>query len=176
MRWILILSFIIGISGCKPKETAALSIGKVPISAEEFDQAFIRSNFALDPKEGRKKFLEFFISAKLILIEAERMGLDKDPHFLQNVQHYWEQALLKQVVNVKSKELIPLESADEKAIKAYYDRHKQSFSGKELNDVREQIKWILLQAAQNKAIEDWIAQLRAKIEVKIDYKALRVLQ
>lgn len=176
MRWFLICVFIIGISGCKPKETVALSIGKVPVTSEEFEEAFIRSNFALDNKEGRKKFLEFFISAKLVLIEAERMGLDKDPRFLQNVQHYWEQALLKQAVDIKSKESVPAEFSDERSLRAYYEQHKENFSGKDFNEVRGQIKWILLRAEQSKAIDDWIALLRKKTDVKVDYKALRISQ
>ena len=42
----------------------------------------------------------------MVLQEAVSEGLDKDPQFLKEVEHFWQQALAKLVMEKKTKEAL----------------------------------------------------------------------
>lgn len=173
-KLIALALLVLLVSGCVwfgEKEKTAVKIGKVKISPEEFQLAFELSNFA---KEGKKReFLEIFISRKLILLEAEKLGLDKDREFLRDVQDFWEQSLLKLVLAKKIKELAMDVGVSEKEVKSYYEGNKEAkFADKEFEQVYEQIKWMLLRDKQQDAIGNWVDSLKNDAEVVIDYKLL----
>jgi hypothetical protein len=164
------------VSSCgwlKKEEKPAVSIGKVRISAGEFQRAFEASGFARDG--GKKGFLETFISRKLILLEAERLGLDKDPEFLRGVQDFWEQSLLKLALSKKIKELVSAVDISEEEVQSYYRKNKeQEFADKEFEQAHDRIKWQLLRDKQETAIEDWADSLRKDARIIIDYKLLGI--
>ena len=61
--------------GCAKKERAAIKIGDIDVTAEEFQSAFKSTMPEAEGDAQRKGFLDTFISRKLILREAERLGL-----------------------------------------------------------------------------------------------------
>ena len=171
---VLVLAALL-ISGCtwfKEKEKPAIKIGRVKISPEEFQMEFELSNFA---KSGKKKeFLDLFISRKLILLEAEKLGLDKDREFLRDVQDFWEQSLLKITLGRKMKELISGINISEGEVKSYYEENKDDFADKEFEQAYAQIKWMLLRDKQKDEVQNWVDSLKKDTEVSIDYKLLGV--
>ena len=165
------------LTGCGEvkKEKAAIKIGDIEITAKEFDDAFKSSQFASQGDARRREFLDTFIARKLILKEAERLGLDKDPEFLQRIQLFWEQALLKLALAQKIKELSITVDVDDSEIKNFYERRKdKDYPDKELSEVYDQIKWLLFRAKQTQIIQDWSSDLRNKAKIKIDYKLLGI--
>ncbi len=163
--------------GCSKgiEQDTVITIDDVKITASQFEQAFQRSRFAAMGEKGRKAFLDNYVSRKLILKEAERLGLDKDPQFLNDIQLFWEKALLKLVLLKKSHEFVKHTNIPDAAIAAYYQQHKDAqFTGKDLSEVREQIKWTLLQEKQNQAMGAWAADLKKEADIDIDYKRLGV--
>ena len=78
----LIILLLIGF-GCTKQSKTVIKIDNISISSEEFEAAFEASRFASMGDEGKKAFLDSYISSKLILKEAESLGLDKDPQFLR---------------------------------------------------------------------------------------------
>ena len=96
---VIVLFMVIG--GCAKKEQSPIQIVLIQISSEEFEKDFLSSRFAQGGDKGRKDFLDNFISRKTMLLEAEKMGLDKDPEFLQDIQMFWEQNLLKLILDKK---------------------------------------------------------------------------
>ena len=177
MKKLILLGLaVLLVSSCgwfKKEEKPAVTIGKIRISAEDFQREFESSRLA---KEGRRKdFLDTFISRKLILLEAERLGLDKDPEFLRDVQDFWEQSLLKLVLSKRIKELVAGVDIDEKEVRSYYRRNKSAkFADKEFEQVYDQIKWVLLRDKQEETIQNWADSLRKDTEVTIDYKLLGI--
>ena len=175
--FIMICFFLFAIGGCAKKECPAIKIGNIGISAEEFEDNFRASRFINEKEAGREKFLEQLISRKLMLEEAEKLGLDKDPRFLENIQLFWEQSLLKLVLSRKIKELSITIEVNDSQIKDYYAKHKEKdYLDKELPAVYDQIKWILFKEKESKAIQDWVVQLKNKVKVEINYGLLGVKQ
>lgn len=172
---IVVLFFLFTIYGCAPKEKTVVKIGDIELTQREFEAAFKNSPNGIDPSEkSRKQFLQALISRKLILKEAEKMGLDKDPQFLDGVQLFWEQSLLKLVLNEKIMELSARIKISEPEVKAYYEQHKTEFTGKSEADAAKQIALELFKEKQKKALEDWANSLRKNTKIKVDYKLLGI--
>lgn len=172
---ILCALFLSANAGCAKREEAAIKIGGIEITAGEFEAALEMSQFAGKGEAGRREFLDHLISRKLILREAERMGLDKDAEFLQSIQLFWEQSLLKLALAHKIKELTARVNVDDREIADYFHKRKEDeFVGKELSAAYEGIKLLLFRQKQAAALEDWITGLRNKAGVEIDYPLLGI--
>jgi len=158
---------------CAQKEEPAISIGQIKITKSEFEKDFAKFNLSKpDTKEARREFLDNLINRKLILREAENRGLDKDASFLEDVQDFWEQALLKRAVDKKAKELFLNIKIDDNEINDFYNTNKDKFQGKTLEDVYPEIRLVLFKQKQQKAVEDWMSSLKTQANVKINYKEL----
>ena len=172
---IIVLSFLFTIYGCAPKDKTAVKIGSIEITQKEFETAFKKSSNSINPaKESRKQFLQALISRKLILKEAEKMGLDKDQEFLDSVQIFWEQSLLRLMLNEKIKELSAPIMVTEPEVRAYYEQHKAEFTGKNEADAIKQIALELFKEKQKKALDEWVGSLRKNTKIKVDYKLLGI--
>ncbi|MFA5101210.1 MAG: hypothetical protein WC547_10035 [Candidatus Omnitrophota bacterium] len=162
-------------AGCAPKEKPALTIGSIKISALEFDAAYRDGKMQTGRELSRKEFLELYINRKLFLKEAEILGLDKDPLFLQSLQLFWEQSLMKSIIARKINESTLVIRVADREILDYYERHKDTdFAGKTLDDVKTQIKLLLFQVKQRLELQNWMRNLRSRTAVNIDYDQLQI--
>ena len=101
------------------------------------------------------------------------MGLDKDPGFLQDIQSFWEQSLLKRVLKVKKSELTSVLNVKESEIVAFYNKHVDvAYKDRLLSDVRDQIYQILKKEKQQSMIKKWIDSLDGAARIEVDYKKL----
>ena len=55
----------------------------------------------IDTAESRQNFLSALIDRKLLLQYAQKEGFDKETSFLQTIERFWEQSLLKIVLDKK---------------------------------------------------------------------------
>lgn len=174
------LSFLIiillGIS-CAPKEEAVISIGQIKITKAEFERDFAKFNLSKpDTNQARQEFLDNLINRKLILREAENRGLDKEESFLEDVQDFWEQALLKRAVDKKAKELFLTIKIGDDEIRDFYNANKDKFSGKTLEDVYPEIRLVIFKEKQKKSVGDWMSALKKQANIKINYKVLGIIE
>ena len=123
----------------------------------------------------KKDFLELYISRKLMLEEAEKAGLDKAPEFLQQIQLFWEQSLLRIMLAKKINELSLELKVTDQEVKDYYGKQKQAlYQDRPLSEVGEQIRLSLLRLKQTRALEKWSASLKDKSKITVDYKLLGI--
>ena len=168
---ILILSGWIWVKKDKP----VITIGSIKVTKKEFERAFATSQFTHEAAGAKAVFLDIFISRKLILREAERLGLDKDPAFLEDVQLFWEQALLKRTLARKVNELSAGIMVTDKEVRNFYVAYKEDrFPNKELSEVYGEIKMLLFKDKQVEAVERWSESLKDKARITIDYQALGI--
>ncbi len=167
---ILIFCLFLGGWFWSKQEKPVIQIDKIKINSEEFEEAFRASGL-----KDKRRFLEQFISRKLILKEAIREGMDKDPAFLEEIQHFWEQALLKRMLSQKMTQLSTSVRIDDERIRQYYQKYKDTyFKDKSLSEVYDNIKRLLLQEEQRRALQDWVNSLKERSVIKIDYKSLGI--
>jgi hypothetical protein len=173
INFILLIAIVLaGCSHAKP-EPAVIKIGSIKITQTEFEQAYkVLTGKPGDPA-SKKEFLDTFISRKLILREAERLGLDRDPAFLSDIQLFWEQSLLKLVLDRKIKELATAVSVNDDEVIALYNAHRDAeFKGKDIAAVYDEIKYSLLKEKQRQAIQEWVNSLRGGTRITTDDKKL----
>jgi len=95
------LSAIIGYElksrNASPKE-AALIINKKVITAEEFNELY-----ALQPSRSREKndFINSLITRELLIQESQKEGIDREESFRRSIQNFYEQSLIKLLIDRK---------------------------------------------------------------------------
>lgn len=172
-RLLLFAVIILFGMSCAPKEETAISIDGIKITKAEFEKDFQKFNLSKpDTKEARKEFVDNIVNRKLILKEAEDTNLDKDPAFLDDVQDFWEQSLLKLAVDKKAKQLFMNIKINDKDIDDFYNANKDKFANKPLSDVYGEIRLILFKKKQQDAVNSWLDSLKKKANVKVNYKLL----
>jgi hypothetical protein len=120
---VLLAVILTALAGCA-KENPAKEV-LATIGDYSLYEADLVSEAELYPPAYRKtvtkeEMLNDLIRKKLMLMEAQRRGLDKKPEFLKMVQRFWEQSLLRSLMDEKSKEtLSSLKGTDE-------EKHKEA--------------------------------------------------
>ncbi|HNQ50163.1 MAG TPA: hypothetical protein PK107_06420 [Candidatus Omnitrophota bacterium] len=161
--------------GCGQSPKPALTIGSIRISAEEFEAAYQDGRFQTGREISREEFLDLYVNRKLFLKEAEELGLDKDPVFLQGLQLYWEQALMKSIIARKINESTLVIRVSDNEIADYFERHKDTdFAGKSLSEVSAQIKILLFQVKQKIELQNWMGNLRRNARIHYDHDQLGI--
>lgn len=152
----------------------AVRINNYEMTVDDFrDQASrIASNKYLsgDPDRVKEQLLEEMITKQVLLQEAQRQNFDKDEVFMDEIERYWEQALLKILYKKKSKELAAsITVSDKEALDEYrrlleegdIDAMREPFE-KVSREIRADIRNRKLQQALNL----WINTLKANANIK----------
>lgn len=174
----LSLVMVVFTCGCarKGSEEPAIKINNFQMSAQEFEQEFKEAPASLlGPENQKEKFLENLVSRKLILQEAERLGMNREKDFLKAIERFYEQSLLKLVVDKKSNEFASKTQVNDREIETYYNEMKErGLVEKPLPEVYKEIRWQLLRQKQARAFEIWVEGLRQKARIEINKKALGI--
>ena len=157
-------------------EKGAIMINDYELTTEEFDMLFAESGIDENTPKAREAFLENLVTRKLLLQEAQRQGLDKKEDFLHSVEHFWEQSLLKIVIDTKVKQISRGLTVSDREIRDYYNVwvQKNPNNPKTISELREPIKKQLLQKKQTQKLDSWIEGLKNNANVKVDKKALGI--
>ena len=178
----IILFIIISLciySSCikKPQsEQIAIQINDYSLTIGEFNELFAESNVSRDTPDVRKKFLDNLIVRKLILNEAEWEGLDKQKEFLKSIEGFWEQSLLKVMIDKKTLEIYSDIQVTDKEIEDAFQKwvEQNPDDTKTLNEMRDFIYEQLLRVKQSLAFNLWIQGLKSKARIIIDKKAIGI--
>ena len=108
MRFVIgavILAFVLGCQPREPQQGVVARVGSYVITQNEFEEAYKNSAYGREHNIFyRSEFLKNMINQKLILLDAEKHGLDRDPQFLKMIENFWQQSLLTYALQEKTKE------------------------------------------------------------------------
>ena len=94
---------------------------------------------------------------------------------MKNVQFFWQQSLIKLVLDKKIKELALSIKVNDSEVKDYYQANKDTeFKAAELPAVYDQIKWLILNKKQNALLDDWVNSLRNKSNISVNKSLLKI--
>jgi len=179
MKKIILLSLsALLILGCgrQPKNEVVLAkVNNYEITKDEFDADFQDSFYGrADGQEAKKDYLNNLINRKLILQDAQDKGLDKKKDFLRLIEKYWEQSLLKVALDKKTKEIAGSALVSDKTIEEAYNKMvKEGRTDKTYDQMYNQIKWEITKLKESEAMNTWIADLREKSHIKVNYDLLK---
>lgn len=110
---ILVLSSVLAaaylVAGRKPPEKAAVVINERVITPEEFDR---RAASGEQGRKSRAEFINDLVTREILIQEARKQGIDREEPFRQSIQSFYEQSLIKILIDRKL-ETIRAEVTDE---------------------------------------------------------------
>ena len=161
----------------KQHKDAVATVNGAPVPMQEFQKELaIYANRNPDFKLNAgsvEEHLNMVIDKQLMIQEAMKMGLAEDERFLETIKRFWEQTLIRELIDAKSSEWRDKLFVTEDEILGYYQNIKSGLTPSPLlKDVREEIRLSLLEQKRQKAMEEWLKEVRKDSEIKIDVKRL----
>lgn len=102
----LLLVFVMGCSPSRPDGEVLAKINNYYLYRDDFlDEVQALSDFQRAGKT-REDLLNEIIQKKLLLQEAQREGLDKEAPFMKMIERFWEQCLLRAVIEKRMDEYL----------------------------------------------------------------------
>lgn len=105
---VLAVGLVIGCTRKGEDGPAVARVNGAPILLKDFKKevslAVVRDPSARMTPETAKKLLETSIDRKLMIEQAVKLGLSEDERFLDTIKTYWEQTLIRQLVDAKTRE------------------------------------------------------------------------
>jgi DNA-directed RNA polymerase subunit F len=169
-------------------------VNRTKITAADFKrqledlQPQMQQAVASDPK-ARQEFLEDLIGIEVVLQEAKRQGLDKDPEFKKRqemLRKEMERRIQDEARNELFNNLLKKELAEklnsvtpptDQEVRNYYNKNIDKMrtpDGKKLGfkEVEPQLKRRMLAEKQRDLYLEYAKDLRAKAKITVDQKAL----
>lgn len=190
-----LLALIFALAGCsKNTDTAVVAkVNSTKITAADFKkqlddlQPQMQMAVSTDPK-ARKEFLEDLIGIELVLQEARRLKLDKDPAFMKK-QEELEKEMKQRLQDAAKNELFnallkkelmdKIKQPTDEEVKTYYTAHRDEIrkaaGGKDLSLKQAEaqgLKRYVFQINQREAYLEYSKALKAKAKISVDDKAL----
>ncbi|MBI5193890.1 MAG: SurA N-terminal domain-containing protein [Nitrospirae bacterium] len=124
--FLILIMFISACGGEKNREQAVASVNKSPILLKEFQKELAVNSrrdhaFKLTSRVIEEQ-LELMIDKKLMIQEAARMGLAEDERFIETIRTFWEQTLIRDLIEAKTKEWNDRLFVTEDEIQEQYNR------------------------------------------------------
>ena len=172
---IFLLTLVMACAQKDGGKQALARINNYEISKDEFEMEFRESIFgAQDTLEARREFLNHVINQKLILQDAQEKGLDKNREFLEAIENFWEQTLLRIALEQKTGELAGSFFIAEQEVRSLYNRRREA--GVIITSYEEAAPLLRREISRNKetqALGVWIDQLRKKANIEINERLLK---
>ena len=158
----LVLTVSCVITGCccknenkkLPDNAAIARINNYVLTVSDFnDEVATKAldiSMSADPEKAKEDALDKLVTKKILLQEAQAQSFDKDAKFMKEIERYWEQALLKLLINRKINE----------------------FSKKIPADIQGEIRKKMLQSELDK----WLKGLRGAAKVRIYKENLKKVE
>jgi len=124
-------------------------------------------------KEAKREFLEGLIRKELLIQEAQRLKLDKKEKFVKALERYWESTLIRDLMEIKGKEISQTILISQEEIRAHYDTMKKR--AKKLppqQELEEEITEDLEEKKKTRMLKEWIMDLRKRAKIEIDHELL----
>jgi len=184
---LLLLAMAMGLAvmamiGCsetpRDKGPVLVHINDLAISLEEFETKLVAElEFDEEYKlthEARRAFLEQLVRKELLIQEARRLELDRRDKFIKAIERYWESTLIRDLMEVKGEAFASRAYVSEEEIVARYERTRKT--GKQLpalDEVRTEIRRVLVEEKKEKKMADWLNELHDKADIRIDQALLK---
>ena len=153
----------------------ALVINDLTLSASELQQEqALAAATSRDPADGgageEPEWLGRLIERELLVQEAQRLGLDRQPGFMRTIERFWKEALIKQLLDRKAREINAQVHVYEPDIEAFSQQFPEEF------EARDDMERAIRTHKQAEAMDQWVAQLKARARIVIHHEAIAQLE
>lgn len=130
LRVLIILTLaVMALTSCAEREgeePEIASVGGIPILLKDFERE-VSMTSRRDPTlkinaSSLEDLLDSMMDRKLLIREAMERGLSEDEQFIDTIKAYWEQTLIRELVDARMKELADEVFVTEEEARAHYRR------------------------------------------------------
>ena len=174
---LLPLSFFSCSNGEQGEGETLVKINNYNLTLLEFQQKLaLELNLDEDLKltpEVKTAFLEQLIQEELLIQEARRLKLDGKEKFTRAIERYWKSTLIRDLLESRCEEICQTLVIPQTEIGAYYKRMKEGGeTPPPLAEIQDQIVIELKEKKKCEKLEEWLAEIEKKADIKIDQKLL----
>lgn len=186
---LFVLISIVFITGCakskeggSPEGRVIATINNYQLTTADFKEGLkttiAQKNLAVEPAKAKEDILEKLIIRKILVQEAQKENFDKEKSFMMEIERYWEQALIKLLVEKKLREISGMIDADRDEIMNEYNNMKREIPVEKqaefppLEKLEGEIRNNILNRKKEVMMGEWVDGLRKRASVSIDRKAL----
>ena len=177
----LLLFAGIGLLSCtdqrKDDSQTLARINGYRLTLEEFDR-HVAGDMEMDDTykvtdKAKREMLEALIRQQILIQEAKRRVLDTKQEFIEAIQRYWESTLIRNLLDIKGKEINHRIYVSREEIEARY-REMKAYqpSLPPLEHVAQRIEDDLKEEKKTRRLEAWIEDLRKQAEVEVNEELL----
>ena len=124
-------------------------------------------------KEAKKEFLEGLIRKELLIQEAKKLQLDRKKSFVRTIERYWEFTLIRDLMEMKGREISRKILISQEEIDACYENIKKSEDRfPPLSELQEKITEDLKEKKKTGMLKEWVNDLRKKANIRINEELL----
>jgi peptidyl-prolyl cis-trans isomerase C len=123
--------------------------------------------------EAKKELLDGLITKELLIQEAKKLKLDRKDKFIRAMERYWESTLIRDLMDLKLKEIEKKAYVSEADIDSEYKEMKESDETlPPLQEMRDRIMKEIKRKKSSRMLEEWIKDLRKKAKIEINQDLL----
>lgn len=173
-RLLILLLIIYLFCGCSSENEGQgevlARINNYKLSLDDF-QRQLAEEIELDQefkitREAKEKFLDDIIKKELLIQEAKKYQLDQKENFIRTIERYWESTLIRNLMDIKGREIEKLITVSQEEIEDYYTKMKQTRSNlPPLKEMQESLTQMIKEDKKTRRLETWINNLREKADV-----------
>jgi hypothetical protein len=173
---IVLLFCLLCLAGCGRSQTlpwdVVAKVNDYSITVEELKRevanssAIFKNYPEIPPAELKSKILEEMIANQLLLEEAQKLNVDKDPSFMLEVESHWRQTLLKNLIKKKNAALLVEHKITDVQLRALYARETENLE-LDMVTLADETSAKELSAASGPAVEETVKKLGAKVVSRI---------
>jgi len=172
------------LAGCpsgppREKERVLARINDFELTLSEFEEQLageieMNSDYKLT-QEAKTQFLEQLVRKELLIQEAQRLKIDRRDKFVKGIERYWEQTLIRDLIDLKNQEIRKRTAITQEEIAQRYDALKAQGgdSTPPLAEVAPRLERELREERMRQALEQWLTGLRQKGGIHIDSELLQ---
>ena len=103
-------------AGCGKKENSEKIVARInnySMSVKDIMDEIEHSPYAAEEAKNLERLLDLAIRRQVLIQEAQREGLDREETFMETIERYWEQTLIKELLEKKTREISGTVNKDE---------------------------------------------------------------
>lgn len=179
--FIFISGLFLYFSGCAKNQdedaTVLAEINDYQLTLKDFEtQLASNLEFERDFKltqKAKKQFLDNLIEKELLLQEAMKLKLDRNKKFIAAIERYWEATLIKNLMELRGKEITESTYVSQEEVEARYGEMKRLRGNlPPMEEMQQKIVKRIKEEKKSRKLAQWVQDLKRNAKIEINQKLL----
>lgn len=180
-KFLLLVMVCCALAACseadKPEGEVIARINDYELTLDEFNKRLAEEARYYDhlnmDRSVRASYLDQAIRKELLIQEAVKRKLDRKEKFMRSIERFWENTLIRDVLEQESEELSKAVYVSEEELEEAYDRIKERDpKAPPFEEMKDKIKERIYDEKVTSAIDHWIETLRKEATIELNKELL----